>query len=394
MNVPVYLDYNASTPVDPRVADAMLPYLRDQFGNPSSKGHALGWAAEEACEKAREQMAELLGADPREITFTSCATESVNHAIKGLGPAYPGKRHIVTAATEHNAVLATCRAMQRAGYEVTYLPVDDQGIVRADDVASALREDTLVVAIMWANNEIGTINPVEEIAARVRQRGVLFMTDATQAIGKVPVSVQDVDLLACSAHKFYGPKGVGALYVRKRDPRVRIVPLLDGGGHESGLRSGTLNVPCIVGMGVAAVLAADDVTSGEAAGLARLRDRLEGALRRQVDGTPIHIMVNGGGAPRMPQTSSIVLRGLRASDLMAETRDLAFSAGSACASGSGKPSHVLKAIGLSDDDALSTIRISLGRFTTAEEVDFAAERLAAAVQRVGQPSEAAQAVST
>ena len=379
MDLPIYLDYNASTPLDPRVTEAMMPYLREQYGNPSSKGHALGWAAEEACELARERMATLLGAEPAEIVFTSCATESVNQALKGLGPAYPERRHVVTVQTEHNAVLATCRAMERDGYEVTYLPVDEQGIVRSSDVEAAIRNDTLVVAVMWANNETGAMNPVHEIAPMVRSRGVLFMTDATQAIGKVPVSVDDVDLLACSAHKFYGPKGVGALFIRRRDARVRIVPIIDGGGHENGMRSGTLNVAGIVGMGVAAELAGEDVAGGEAAKLVALRDRLERDLRDRAAG---EVVVNCEGAPRMPQTSSIVFPGIRAADVMAETRDLAYSAGSACASGSGRPSHVLKAIGLSDADAFSTVRISLGRFTTAEDIDRSVDRLATALDSV------------
>lgn len=388
MNVPVYLDYNATTPVDPRVVDAMLPYLREQYGNPSSKGHAFGWAAEEACEVARERVAALLGADTSEITFTSCATESVNQAIKGLAPGYPDRRHIITTRTEHNAVLASCRAMERDGFEVTYLPVDEHGVVRVADVEAALRDDTLVVAIMWANNETGSVNPIREIGALVRKRGVLLMTDATQAIGKLPVAVDEVDLLACSAHKFYGPKGVGALYVRKSNPRIRLSPLLDGGGHEGGLRSGTLNVSGIVGMGLAAELAAEDVASGEAQKLAALRDRLEQALLSadpapSGDGGPAgRIRINGMGGPRMPQTTSVVFPGVRASDIIAATRDLAFSAGSACASGSGRPSHVLKALGLSDEDAFSTLRISLGRFTTEEEIDFAVERLKSAVASV------------
>ena len=387
MNVPVYLDYNATTPVDPRVVDAMLPYLREQYGNPSSKGHALGWAAEEACELARERVAALLGAEPSEITFTSCATESINHALKGLGPGYPERRHIITTRTEHNAVLASCRAMERDGYEVTYLPVGDDGVVHLEDVEAALRDDTLVVAIMWANNETGSVNPVREIGALAHGRGALFMTDATQAIGKIEVSVDEIDLLACSAHKFYGPKGVGALYVRRRNPRIRMVPLLDGGGHEGGLRSGTLNVCGIVGMGVAAELAAEDVRTGAADELASLRDRLEKTLSSMMsasgDGGPATpVRINGAGGPRMPQTTSIVFPGIRASDIMAAARDLAFSAGSACASGSGRPSHVLKAIGLSDQDAFSTLRISLGRFTTEEEIDFAGKQLLAAIESI------------
>ena len=387
MKLPVYLDYNASTPVDPRVVEAMLPYLHEQYGNPSSQGHALGWAAEEACAQAREQTAALLRAEPSEIVFTSCATESVNLAVKGLAPAYPDRRHIITAETEHNAVLASSQAMERDGYDVTYLPASSDGTVQPGDVEAALREDTLLVSVMWANNETGTVNPIETIGALVRDRGAFFMTDATQVIGKMPVDVENVDLLACSAHKFYGPKGVGALYVRRRMPRVRLVPLIDGGGHENGLRSGTLNVPGIVGMGAAAELAAEDVASGKAQKLEALRDRLETRLRERTEplaggGSFGGVRVNGAGAARMPQTSSIVFAGVGASNMMSHTRDLAYSAGSACASGSGKPSHVLKALGLSDADALSTIRISLGRFTTPEEVDYAADQLVDAVMQL------------
>lgn len=370
----VYLDYNASTPVDERVVEAMLPYFSTHYGNPSSKGHPFGWTAEEACENARDQLAELIGARSNEIVFTSGATEAINTAVKGVADAYSSRgRHVVTVATEHRAVLHSCTALEGGGCDVTYLPVDSEGRVDLNRLEDALRDDTVLVSVMWANNEVGTIHPIEEIAALVRPRGILLMTDATQAVGKVPVSFEHVDLLACSAHKFYGPKGAGALAVRSRDPRVRITPLLDGGGHEDGRRSGTLNVPGIVGLGAAAEIAGTELEEFRAR-MTSLRDRLEDALSQLPNA-----VVNVGEAPRLPQTSSIRFEGVRGADVMMSARDLAFSAGSACSSGSGKPSHVLTAMGLSEDQSLSTLRISLGRFTTEEEVDYAAERFTEAV---------------
>lgn len=374
MQRPIYLDYNATTPVDPRVLERMLPYFREQFGNASSKGHAFGWAAEEAVDQAREAVAALLGADPAEIVFTSGATEAINTALKGVVEAYAAKgRHLVTVQTEHSAVLDTCRTLERQGCSVTYLPVGPDGRVDLDTLAAALTDETILVAVMWANNETGVLQPIPQIAALVRERGILFMTDATQAVGKVPVRVDHADLLACSAHKFYGPKGVGALYVRRRNPRVRLVPLLNGGGQERALRGGTLNVPGIVGMGAAAEVARAEQPA-EAARLGILRDRLETRLTEAVPA----LRVNTGAAPRLPQTSSLTFPGLRAANLMAELRDLALSAGSACSSGSGRPSHVLKAMGLSDAEALATLRFSLGRFTTDEDVDAAVEQVVTA----------------
>jgi len=373
----VYLDYNASTPVDQRVVDEMLPYLTEQFGNPSSKGHPFGWAADEACEKARERIAALIGATSNEITFTSGATEAVNTAIKGVARAYSSKgKHIVTVETEHRAVLHSCRALERDGYEVTYLPIDSQGRIDLDELADTIRDDTILVAVMWANNEVGTIHPMAEIASIVRERGALLMSDATQAVGKVSVDVAHVDLLACSGHKFYAPKGVGALYMRRRNPRVRIIPLLDGGGHEDGRRSGTLNVPGIVALGAAAAVAGEQLDD-EYARLSDLRDHFECEMTK-LEG----VFVNGVAAERLPQTSSIRFDQTRGDGLMMEARDLAFSAGSACSSGSGNPSHVLTAMGLTPDQSLATLRISLGRFTTAEMVGYAIDRLRGAVTRI------------
>ncbi len=373
----IYLDYNASTPVDRRVVDEMLPFFTDHYGNPSSKGHPFGWAADEACEKARERLASLIGAEPKCLTFTSGATEAVNMAVKGVAHAYAAKgKHLVTVASEHRAVLQSHRALEREGYDVTYLPVNEQGSIDLDQLADAIRDDTVLVSAMWANNEVGTIHPMKRISEIVRDRGALLMSDATQAVGKIPVDVTHVDLLACSGHKFYAPKGVGALYMSSRSPRVRIVPLLDGGGHEDGHRSGTLNVPGIVGIGSAAEIAGQQLEA-DYERLSSLRDRLERELST-LDG----VDVNGGDVERLPQTSSIRFKSARGADIMMEVRDLAFSAGSACSSGNGRPSHVLTAMGLSADDSLATLRLSLGRFTTENMVERAIERLSTAVRRL------------
>lgn len=376
MKTPVYLDYNATTPVDPRVLDRMLPHLSGVFGNASSKTHAYGWAAEEAVNVAREEVAALLGAEPGEIVFTGGATESINLAIKGLAAANTSRgRHIITWETEHSAVLDTCRAMERSGFDVTYLPVDEEGRASAQQFADALRDDTLLVVMMWANNETGVLNPIEAFARLARERGAYFLADATQAIGKAPVRVEAVDLLACSAHKFYGPKGVGVLYVRRRNPRVRLAPLINGGGQEQGLRGGTLNVPGIAGMGAAAELAREELES-DTMRLRGFRDRLERTLEESLP----ELIIHARKAERLPQTVNFRIQGLAADRVIAATRDLAFSAGSACASGSGKPSHVLTAMGLTPDEARSAIRLSFGRFTTEEEIDFAAGRLIQAVE--------------
>jgi cysteine desulfurase len=369
MDLPVYLDYNATTPVDPRVIERMLPFFGEHFGNASSRAHVYGWAAEEAVSIAREEVAALLGAEPTEIVFTSGATEAANLAIKGAARAHAARgRHIVTAATEHAAVLDACRALQHEEFEITVLPVDEEGRVHPTQVEEALRDDTVLVALMWANNETGVLQPVEEIGALVRERGIVMFTDATQACGKVPVSAGSVDLMALSGHKMYGPKGVGALYVRSR-PRVRLVALLDGGGQEGGLRAGTLNVPGIVGLGAAARIAVEEFDA-EGSKLETQRNEFE---RRITEALPARIL--SSGAKRLPQTSSIFLQSCRAADLMQAMRELAVSAGSACASGKGRPSHVLKAMGLSDAEALATLRISLGRFTTNNEVVTASDAL-------------------
>ena len=372
MELPVYLDYNATTPVDERVLKAMLPYFSERFGNASSTTHSFGWTAEEAVEQAREQVAGFLGADDAgEVLFTSGATEAINTAIKGVAEAYGRKgRHIVTAETEHKAVLDTCKALEHLDYDVTYLPVGESGRVDPDEVEAALTGETILAAVMWANNETGALQPIPEIYERVRSRGVLFMTDATQAVGKVPVSVEHADLLACSGHKVYGPKGIGALYVSRRSPRVRLVPLVDGGGQEGGRRGGTLNVPGIVGMG-SALERAREKAKEESSRLKQLRDRFEARL---LDELP-DLLVNSGEVPRLPQTANISFRGLEANNLMTALRNVAVSSGSACTSGSNKPSHVLKAMDLSDEDAKAAVRFSLGRYTTEEEIDYAAKQV-------------------
>ncbi len=378
MKLPIYLDHNATTPVDERVLARMVPFFTEQYGNASSKGHPFGWAAEEAVEQAREAVAGCLGAEVQEIVFTSGATEAINAALKGVAGAYARKgRHLVTVQTEHKAVLDTCRALERQGFAVTYLPVESNGLLDLNELDAALTDETILVAVMGANNETGVLQPIPEIAERVRARGILFMTDATQAVGKVPVSVSSADLLVCSGHKVYGPKGVGALYVRRRHPRVRLLPLIDGGGQERGLRGGTLNVPGIVGMGAALEIAYAERQT-EAARLEALRDRFEAAL---LDHLP-DVQVNGQTAPRLPQTANVAFRGVEAAKLVLALRDLAVSTGSACTSGSGKPSHVLQAMGLPDEDALATIRFSLGRFTTADEIDYAIEHVVHAVERL------------
>lgn len=371
MSKPVYLDYNATTPVDERVVERMLPYFTQHFGNPSSKRHAYGWAADEAVEKARGQMGSLIGAEPHEILFTSGATEAANLGIKGYAESASGKgRHIVTVATEHKAVLEACRSMQRRGWEVTVLPVDEDGTVSPDTVEAALRDDTTLVAVMWANNETGVIHPIPGIAEVVHRRGIALFSDATQAVGKVPVDAGVVDLLACSSHKLYGPKGVGALFVSRRDRRLRIAPQIEGGGQENGLRGGTTNVPGVVGLGAAAEIAADEMESDRAR-LEPLRDQIEEHVARGF----AEVRINGKGARRLPNTSSMTFHGLTAANLIAGTRDLALSTGSACSSGTGKPSHVLQALGLTDEDGAATIRVSIGRFTTPEDASFATTRL-------------------
>jgi cysteine desulfurase len=378
---PVYLDYNATTPVDPRVLDAMLPYFREHFGNASSKTHAWGWKAGEAVETARAQVAAILGASPKEIVFTSGATESVNISILGISGQAPSGRPprngIVTQATEHHAVLDAVKAATRRGFEATVLPVDAHGRVDPERVLAAVTDRTLLVSIMAANNEVGTLQPLDAIGLGLRERGVVFHVDAAQAVGKVPIDVRAaaIDLLSLSGHKFYGPKGVGALYVRGAPSAPRLSPLVFGGGQERGIRPGTLNVPGIVGLGEACRIAILELAA-EACRITELRDRLEAILIGAVPG----VRINGSPRERLPGTLSLSFEDVDAPGLIALLGDVAVSSGAACSTGSAEPSHVLRAMGVSPRLALSTLRLSVGRFTTREEVDRAAAHI---VERVG-----------
>ncbi len=373
----IYLDYHATTPVDERVLDAMLPYFTKEFGNAASVTHEYGRRAAEAVERARQQVAALIGAEPREIIFTSGATEANNLAIKGAAwMLRPQRTHIVTTAVEHHAVLDPCKRLAREGWELTVLPVDQYGLVDPDDLRRALRPDTALVSIIAANNEIGTIQYMEEIGRICREHGVLLHTDATQAVGKIPVDVRrwNVDLLSCSAHKIYGPKGVGALYVRRGRPPVRLAPLLDGGGHERGLRSGTLPVPLVVGFGVACELCAQYLDE-EARRVACLRDRLQQAILERLD----EVYLNGHPERRLPGNLNLSFAYVDGEALLMSLGDIAVSSGSACTSATPHPSHVLEAIGRSEDLARASLRFGLGRWTTQEEIDYAADRVVATV---------------
>lgn len=369
--VPVYLDNNATTPMDPRVLEAMMPYFTKQFGNAASRSHAYGWAAEEAVELAREQVARLIGAIPQEIVFTSGATEGVNLAIKGVAEMYTSKgNHIITCQTEHKAVIDTCKHLEKKGLEITWLPVDATGMINLQELEAAIRPTTILIAIMYANNETGVILPVREIGDIAKKHGVLFFTDATQAAGKIPVNVEadHIDILTLSAHKIYGPKGAGAVYVRRRDPRVRLTAQMDGGGHERGMRSGTLNVPGIVGLGKAADLCRLEMEA-EAARLTTLRNRLEEGIL-SIPG----VVLNGHPSNRLPHTLNISFPDRDSNSLLLQfNKKLALSAGSACTSATLEPSYVLKAMGFSDERSYSALRFGLGRFTTEAEIEWVGE---------------------
>jgi len=373
LKLPVHLDNNATTPVDPKVLEAMLPYFTQHFGNAASRSHAYGWEAEEAVDYARGQVAKLINSEPKEIIFTSGATESDNLAIKGVFESYASKgNHIITCVTEHKAVLDTCKHVEKLGAEVTYLPVQSDGLIDLKELETAIKPTTVLIAIMYANNETGVIQPVKEISAIAKRKGVLFFSDATQAVGKTPVNVIEdgIDLMAFSAHKIYGPKGVGALYVRRKNPRVRIIAQMDGGGHEKGMRSGTLNVPGIVGLGQACEICRLNMNE-DAKRIKILRDKLENDLL-QLEETQL----NGNKENRLPHVLNISFKYVESEGLMlACNKNIAVSSGSACTSASIEPSHVLKAMGLDDDLAHSTLRFSLGRFTTEEEIDYAIEQV-------------------
>jgi cysteine desulfurase len=381
IKTPIYLDNHATTPVDPRVLAAMLPYFTEQFGNASSKNHPFGWEAEAAVDSAREQVAKLIGAaSPREIVFTSGATESDNLAIKGVAQAYRERgNHIVTCATEHKAVLDSCKTLEKQGFKVTYLRVQTNGLLDLQRLEESLTDKTILVSIMAANNEIGTIQPVEEIGRLTRKKGIFFHTDATQAVGKIPINVDKmaIDLLSLTAHKIYGPKGVGALYVRGAKPRVKVIPMLDGGGHERGMRSGTLNVPGIVGLGIACELGQKEM-GGEAERLMGLRERLRTGLVQQLE----DVYINGDPVRRLPGNLNMSFAYIDGESLMMGLKEIAVSTGSACTSASLEPSHVLKALGLDDSLAHASIRFGVGRFNTAEEIEYTIGRVAEEVHRL------------
>lgn len=379
MKLPVYLDNNATTPVDPRVLEEMLPYFSERYGNAASRTHSYGWEAEESVDIAREQVANLIGAQPQEIVFTSGATEAVNLAIKGIFEnAAGGRKHVITVCTEHKAVLDTCKHIERQGGSVTYLPVDADGLIRLNDLENAITADTALISVMYANNETGVIQPIREIAAIARQHHIPFMTDATQAVGKIPVNVQadGIDLLTLSAHKLYGPKGVGALFVRKKNPAVTLTAQIDGGGHERNMRSGTLNVPGIVGLGWACEMAGEEMDL-ETTRLTAFRNALEEQLLALED-----ITINGGDAPRLPHCTNISFGNVDGEKLIFEAgSDVAFSRSSACTSATLEPSYVLKAMGLSDERIHQSFRFSFGRFTTDEHVAYAVSVLSKIVKQ-------------
>jgi len=375
------MDNHATTPVDPRVLEAMLPYFTEKFGNAASRSHAFGWESEAAVDTAREQVAKIIGASsPREIVFTSGATESDNLAVKGIAEAYKEKGdHIVTCVTEHKAVLDSCKVLEKHGYRVTYLPVDPDGLIDLQRLGKAITEKTILISIMQANNEIGTIQPIEEIGRMAKERGILLHTDATQAVGRITVDVDELgaDLLSLTAHKMYGPKGIGALYVRSSNPRVKLSPIIDGGGHEHGMRSGTLNVPGIVGLGKACEIAQLE-TAAEAERLVGLRERLKEGIFGELD----DVYVNGHLKKRLPGNLNVSFAYVEGESLLMALKEIAVSTGSACTSASLEPSHVLRALGVPDELAHTSIRFGLGRFNTEDEVDFTIKRVVEEVRRL------------
>ena len=382
---PVYMDNHATTRVDSRVLDAMLPYFTEKFGNAASRNHSFGWEAEEAVDRSRNQIAALIGAKSKEIIFTSGATESDNLAIKGVVEFYKDKgNHIISCVTEHKAVLDSCRALERAGKAtVTYLPVDKYGMVDPDAVRRAITDQTVLITIMWANNEIGTIHPIAEIGRIAKEKGIIFHCDAVQAIGKVPVDFEKagVDLASITAHKIYGPKGIGAIYVRSKGPRVRLTPQMDGGGHERGMRSGTLNVPGIVGLGAACEIAGKEMPE-EARRLIQLRSQLQAGLFERLD----EIYVNGHPTERLPGNLNVSFAYVEGESLLMGINDIAVSSGSACTSATLEPSYVIRALGIDDELAHSSIRFGLGRFNTLEEVDYVTDRVSKEVKRLREMS--------
>src|SRR5580658_9785589 len=380
MKLPIYLDNHATTRMDPRVFETIRPYFLEVFGNAASRNHSFGWEAEEATDKARKQIADLIGATPKEIVFTSGATESNNLAIKGVAEMYAERgNHIITAVTEHKAVLDTCKHLEKRGLRVTYLPVGQDGLVDLDQLRDAITDKTILISIMYANNEIGVIQPVAEIGRIATEKGVLFHSDAVQAVGKIPVNVisDNIDIMSLTGHKIYGPKGCGALYVRRRNPRVQLTAQMDGGGHERGMRSGTLNVPGIVGLGAACELCGREMVE-ESARLRGLRDYLKGRLMNELD----EVYVNGSLVHRLPHNLNISFAYVVGESLLMGINDIAVSSGSACTSATLEPSYILKALGAGDDLAHSSIRFGLGRFTTKEEIDYAADKVVDVVRKL------------
>ncbi len=380
IKLPIYFDNHATTRVDPRVVEAMEPYFTDIYGNAASRNHEYGWKAEEAVEIGRAQVAKLINATPKEIVFTSGATESTNLAIKGVAQMYREKgNHIITEVTEHKATLDTCKSLEKFGYEVTYLPVEKDGRINLDELRKAITPKTILISIMYANNEIGTVQPIAEIGKIAKEKGVFFHVDGVQAVGKIPVDVQKdgIDLMSISGHKLYGPKGVGALYVRRKNPRVQLASQIDGGGHERGMRSGTLNVPGIVGLGKACELCQQEMAE-ETARLSKLRDRLRDSIMSRLDET----FINGSETHRLPHNINISFAYVEGESLLMGINDIAVSSGSACTSATLEPSYVLKALGVGEDLAHTSIRFGLGRFNTEEEVDYVADRVVETVSRL------------
>ena len=384
MKLPIYMDYHSTTPLDPKVLEAMMPFLTDHFGNAASRSHSFGWEAEEAVEQARAQVAVLIGANPKEIVFTSGATESTNIAIKGAAEMYAEKgNHIITCVTEHKATLDACKYLEKHGAAVTYLPVDSFGQVDPEAVFAAITDKTILVSLMHANNEIGTVHPIEKIGPRLKEKGILFHVDAAQSLGKIEIDVNKlgIDIISLSSHKIYGPKGVGALYVRRQNPRVRLTPVIHGGGHERGFRSGTLNVPGIVGFGKACEIA-KELMAEESSRMLKLRDRLQKGICEALD----EVHLNGHPTDRLPNNLNVSFAYVEGEALMMGLKEIAVSSGSACTSASLEPSYVLRAMGVGEELAHSSIRFGLGRFITEEEVDFTVKKVVATVNRLREMS--------
>ncbi|MDT7042168.1 IscS subfamily cysteine desulfurase [Candidatus Nitronereus thalassa] len=384
MKLPIYMDNNSTTRCDPRVVEAMVPFFTEKYGNAASRNHSFGWDAEEGVDHARKQIAKVINSDSKEIVFTSGATESNNLALKGVAEMYKEKGdHIITSSTEHRAVIDTAKALEKKGFKVTYLPVDKAGMINPEDVRNAITDKTILISIMFANNEIGTIHPVKEIGKIAKEKGVLFHCDATQAVGKIPVDVQEtgIDLMSFTGHKIYGPKGIGALYVRRKAPRVRIVPLIDGGGHERGMRSGTLPVPLIVGFGRAIELCSQEMEE-ETIRIKALRDRLQDGIMSAME----EVYLNGHPTERLPGNLNISFAYVEGEALLMGVKEIALSSGSACTSATLEPSYVLRALGVGSDLAHSSIRFGLGRFTTAEEVEYTIDRMLKAVNHLREMS--------